>query len=274
MSKGMLQEIVVVLLVVVLVMLLLLQLQIVQKVVHGNSATATTASKCTGNSATATKLQTTRKITLDGAVKGEIGFDGSSNVVINTIQNNIAIINGQMILEANSQSNVENNLEQQTILNIDFPKGFNKDNCVCIAFGMKTYEEKNYSYGVAFTESNRFVTGSYIRNVVLGNTNDDNSKISLHVWNMTTAQHTVYYRLVLMKIPTYVEGIDYKLGDVDQNGKIEEADGDVVLKYTTGEIGLTEQQLKAADVNKDGKVEALDAAIIKRYATGQISSFN
>lgn len=179
-----------------------------------------------------------------------------------------------MILEANSQSNVENNLEQQTILNIDFPKGFNKDNCVCIAFGMKTYEEKNYSYGVAFTESNRFVTGSYIRNVVLGNTNDDNSKISLHVWNMTTAQHTVYYRLVLMKIPTYVEGIDYKLGDVDQNGKIEEADGDVVLKYTTGEIGLTEQQLKAADVNKDGKVEALDAAIIKRYATGQISSFN
>lgn len=179
-----------------------------------------------------------------------------------------------MILEANSQSNVENNLEQQTILNIDFPKGFNKDNCVCIAFGMKTYEEKNYSYGVAFTESNRFVTGSYIRNVVLGNTNDDNSKISLHVWNMTTAQHTVYYRLVLMKIPTYVEGIDYKLGDIDQNGKIEEADGDTVLKYTTGEIGLTEQQLKAADVNKDGKVEALDAAIIKRYATGQISSFN
>lgn len=274
MSKGMLQEIVVVLLVVVLVMLLLLQLQIVQKVVHGNSATATTASKCTGNSATATKLQTTRKITLDGAVKGEIGFDGSSDVVINTIQNNIAIINGQMILEANSQSNVENNLEQQTILNIDFPKGFNKDNCVCIAFGMKTYEEKNYSYGVAFTESNRFVTGSYIRNVVLGNTNDDNSKISLHVWNMTTAQHTVYYRLVLMKIPTYVEGVDYKLGDVNEDGNINKADLDLLGEFLTGNAPLTEKQIKAADINRDGTLNTADTLRLAQYINGQISSFN
>ncbi len=178
-----------------------------------------------------------------------------------------------MILEANSQSNFENGDEQQTVLNIDFPQGFNKDNCVCLAFGMKTYAENNYSYGVAFSETNRFTTGSYYRNIILGS-GDNKSKIGLHVWNMATGQHTVYYRLVLMKIPTYVEGVDYKLGDVDQNGKIEETDGDVVLKYTTGEIGLTEQQLKAADVNKDGTVEALDAAIIQRYATGQISSFN
>lgn len=186
---------------------------------------------------------------------------------------NIAVISGQMELEANSQSNLENDAEQQTILDIDFPKGFNKDNCVCIAFGMKTYAERNYSYGVAFSSSNRFLTGSYIRNVILGS-GDNNSKIALHVWNMATGQHTVYYRLVLMKIPTYVEGVDYKLGDVDQNGKIEETDGDLVLNYSVGKVGLTEQQLKAADVNKDGKVEALDAAIIKRYATGQISSFN
>lgn len=186
---------------------------------------------------------------------------------------NIAVISGQMVLKANSQSNFENDVEQQTILNIDFPQGFNKDNCVCLAFGMKTFAEKNYSYGVTFSSANRVSTGSFIRNAILGAV-DDNNKIALHVWQMSNVEKTVYYRLVLMKIPTYVEGVDYKLGDVDQNGKIEEADGDVVLKYTTGEIGLTEQQLKAADVNKDGKVEALDAAIIKRYATGQISSFN
>lgn len=106
-----------------------------------------------------------------------------------------------MILQANSQSNLENNFEQQTILNIDFPQGFNKDNCVCLAFGMKTYEERNYSYGVAFSSANRVVTGSYIRNVILG-AGDDNNKISLHAWSMATSQHTVYYRLVLMKMPT------------------------------------------------------------------------
>lgn len=276
MLKEMLQEIVVALLVVVLAMLLLLQLQIVQKVVHGNSATATsatTASKCTGNSATATKLQTARKITLDGAIKGEIRFDGNSDVVVNTIQNNMAVISGQMILEANSQSNLNNNIEQQTILNIDFPKGFNKDNCFCLTFGIKTNEDKNYSYGVGDSISNRSFTGSLIRNVILG-ASDDNSKIALHVWQPSTSQKTAYYRLVLMKIPTYIEGVDYKLGDVDQNGKVEEKDGDMVLQYTVGKSGLTEQQLKAADVNKDGKVEALDAAIIKRYAAGQISSFN
>lgn len=270
MLKETLQEIVVVLLVVVLAMLLLLQLQIVQKVVHGNSATA---SKCTGNSATATKLQTARKITLDGAVKGEIKFDGNSDVVVNTIQNNIAVISGQMILEANSQSNLNSNIEQQTILNIDFPRGFNKDNCFCLTFGIKTNEDKNYSYGVGDSISNRSFTSSLIRNVILGASND-NSKIALHVWQPSTSQKTAYYRLVLMKIPTYVEGVDYKLGDVDQNGKVEEKDGDMVLQYTVGKSGLTEQQRKAADVNKDGKVEALDAAIIKRYAAGQISSFN
>lgn len=186
---------------------------------------------------------------------------------------NIAVISGQMELEANSQSNFENGDEQQTILNIDFPKGFNKNNCVCLAFGMKTYAEKNYSYGVAFTESNRFSSGSYIRNVILGS-GDNDSKIGLHVWNMATGQHTVYYRLVLMKIPTYVEGVDYKLGDVDQNGKIEEADADLVLNYLVGKAGLTEQQLKAADINKDGKINSYDALMIKKYATGQISSFN
>lgn len=45
---------------------------------------AVDSAKCSGNSATATKLQTARKITLAGPVKGEVSFDGSSNVTIQT----------------------------------------------------------------------------------------------------------------------------------------------------------------------------------------------
>ncbi len=167
------------LLVVVLVMQILL---IVQLNAHGNSNTAT-------------KLQTARNIELSGAIKGKANFDGSGDIIINTSQDNIAIINGSITLQANPQSNLDNNSEKQTILEIDFPKGFNKDNCVCIAFGMKAAEERNYSYGVGFSASYRSVTGSLIRDVIL-----DTSKIKLNVWQMATSEKTAYYRLVLMKI--------------------------------------------------------------------------
>lgn len=135
MSKGMLQEIVVVLLVVVLVMLLLLQLQIVQKVVHGNSTTATTASKCTGNSATATKLQTARNIALSGAVKGNTNFDGSGNATINTELNNIFVFTGTVELKNGVGST-----------SIDYPTGCNKNNCIPFLSGLNT-SGTYYDYG-------------------------------------------------------------------------------------------------------------------------------
>ena len=45
---------------------------------------ADTASACTGNSATATKLQTARTISLTGAVTGSASFDGSGDVSIDS----------------------------------------------------------------------------------------------------------------------------------------------------------------------------------------------
>ena len=90
-------------------------------------------------------------------------------------------------------------MEQQTILNIDFPSGFNKDNCVCVAFGMKAYQDKNYTYGIGANSSNRATTGSLYRHAILGAA-DNNRKITLQVWQMGTSTKTVYYRLILMKI--------------------------------------------------------------------------
>lgn len=173
-----------------------------------------------------------------------------------------------MVLQANPQSNLDNNSEKQTILEIDFPKGFNKDNCVCIAFGMKATEERNYSYGVGFSASYRSVTGSLIRDVIL-----DTSKIKLNVWQMATSEKTVYYRLVLMKIPNYEENSDYVLGDVNRDGEITQADADLVNNFYVGNTALTEQQIKAADVNKDGKVTPADATKIQQYINGTITNF-
>ena len=44
---------------------------------------ANVSEKCTGNSATATKLQNERKITLQGDVAAEMIFDGSADLIIN-----------------------------------------------------------------------------------------------------------------------------------------------------------------------------------------------
>ena len=48
-----------------------------------SATSATTAGACTGNAATATKLQTARTITITGALQGSASFDGSDNVSIN-----------------------------------------------------------------------------------------------------------------------------------------------------------------------------------------------
>lgn len=118
-------------------------------------------------------------------------------------KDNFAVITGTMELQANTQEDFERGYEKQTILKIDFPAGFNKDNCVCTAFGMKSYEEKNYTYGIGGSSVNRMVSGSYYRHAVLGAPGTDtssNTKIALEVWQPGTTVITVYYKLVLMKI--------------------------------------------------------------------------
>lgn len=48
----------------------------------------------TGNSGTATKLQTARTISLTGAITGSVSFDGSANAIITTTVANIGDIDG------------------------------------------------------------------------------------------------------------------------------------------------------------------------------------
>ena len=72
--------------------------------------------------------------------------------------------------------------------------------------------------------------------------------------------------------------IDYDLGDVNEDGKVDAKDSSVILvtyaKASTGsEDGLTEKQRLAADVNNDGKIDAKDAsAILAYYAMASTAS--
>ena len=62
----------------------------------------------------------------------------------------------------------------------------------------------------------------------------------------------------------------YEKGDVNADGKVNNLDATVILKYDAGIIDLDSDQKTAADVNGDGKVNNLDAAMILKYDAGII----
>ena len=183
MSREMLLEIVVVLLVVVLVMLLLLQLQIVQKVAHGNSSTAS-------------KLQTARNIAISGAVKGSANFDGSGNVTINTTQANIAVISGKVTLNANTNDNFSENKCTMTDVSLNYPTGFSMNNCVVICVGINYNSAGYYDFGwTNHLDTLQFARGLRPYEVTL-----NNAKINLSIGNLMASENMVNYKIVLMKI--------------------------------------------------------------------------
>jgi hypothetical protein len=62
-------------------------------------------------------------------------------------------------------------------------------------------------------------------------------------------------------------------GDIDGDGKVTEADGQMVMQAGTGAIELTSTQRIAADVNGDGYCDSSDALLIWKYADGTIDKF-
>ena len=102
---------------------------------------------CTGNAATATKLQdqrkingtnfdgsrdittskwgTSRKIAISGAVSGNANVDGSGDVTIDVSQANIAILTGNVIPDSDSYQ-----------IKLNLPEGYSNSNCVVISCGI------------------------------------------------------------------------------------------------------------------------------------------
>jgi len=71
-----------------------------------------------------------------------------------------------------------------------------------------------------------------------------------------------------------VKGEVVTIGDVNADGKCNNLDAAMVLKYDAGIIDLNDTQSSAADVNGNGSVNNLDAAMILKYDAGIIPDFN
>ena len=63
------------------------------------------------------------------------------------------------------------------------------------------------------------------------------------------------------------------LGDVNQDGSIDQKDASMVREIANGMQTAGEEILKLADVNSDGQVDVLDAAILYGYAAGKLKEF-
>ncbi len=199
-----------------------------------------------GNSATATKLQVKRSIKLTGVISGETIFDGSQNASIETQINDLEIIEGSIIIEANSSGDAI----------LDYPNGLNENNCVPVATGIK-YNSKGYNYVGIKNDSSDMLMNAFKRTLTLTSDN-----IVLRIENsMTEGSKTFYFKIVLRKIKAKEE--EYVLGDVNGDGSITKEDADMIQKYLMGEIALTTKQYKAADMNKDGTVSSSDYVLLK-----------
>ena len=64
-----------------------------------------------------------------------------------------------------------------------------------------------------------------------------------------------------------------KLGDVTGDGKVNPADGILILKYLNNKVIFSSKQLCAADVNGDGVVTDADANLLLEYVAGKSVSF-
>ena len=127
------------------------------------------------NAVSASKIQTARNISLDGAVRGNADFDGSTDVTINTTLNNIAVLTGTIPNTGTTGTRA---------FARNFPEGFNRDNCIVV------------SYSVDFVYSRYFeiVKGANLQKSI-SFTNDNKIKYSVQ-----GVSDKVDYKIVLMKI--------------------------------------------------------------------------
>lgn len=165
--------------------------------------------------------------------------------------NNISVIEGYVNIDANEQGN--NNFA----INIDYPEGFNKDNCVPIACGVQMLKLRGYNYVGNFVNSGSLINGASTRYLNL-----TDEKIVLDIVNPTTETSYEYkYKIVLFKYEQ--KEIECTLGDVNGDGNIDKNDLQMIQDYIMGKVSLTVQQYKAADLNGDGQVNSADYIRLK-----------
>lgn len=139
----------------------------------------------------ANKLKTGRTISLTGDVTGSASFDGSKNVSINADLANIAVLTGTINLVISNEMTTGSK-------DINYPSGFNKDNCVVIACGISgnTSGNTEFAFGNSGDNASSYVTGGMPSMVKL---REEHINFQIYL-NLKATSGTRNYKIVLMKI--------------------------------------------------------------------------
>ena len=159
-------------------------------------------------------------------------------------EDNVAVIYGKV-----NTSAVTGESTVFTTVKIDFPEGFNKDNCVVVSTGIKRTSENNgYSFEhTSLTDPRTWLRGGIGRIVTFNYHND--GKITFSIETPFTEAYEFEYKIVLMKIEPDVS--NYELGDVNMDGQVTEADYTLLQNYLNGTGTLNEKQFKLADMDSN-----------------------
>ena len=189
---------------------------------------------------------------------------------VKTITNgDFAVIKGVInTTAATSSTTVFNSMQ------IDFPTGFNSDNCVVISWGIHHKTEEEGVYGKAFGYTNPSDSRTWLRGAVASMVTLDhqgNKKITFTLETPFTQAYTYEFEIVLMKITKPEVTL---LGDANYDGIVNSADATLIQNYVQGKASLNLQGFVNADVTKDGDVKSSDYLKVKDYVDGKISSLN
>ncbi len=84
-------------------------------------------------------------------------------------------------------------------------------------------------------------------------------------WVITDGKWNGYNAVLWKNTITY--------GDVNNDGKINVLDANLIRRYSAKLVEFTDEQFSAADVDGNGKVNVLDANLVRRYAAKLIDKF-
>lgn len=85
--------------------------------------------------------------------------------------------------------------------------------------------------------------------------------------------YSAFYNSINITNPSNLPNLIAVLGDVNNDGYVDDTDRALVLSYITHTVTFNSQQLLAGDVNSDGYVDVSDAVKIARYTSREINSF-
>lgn len=127
-----------------------------------------------------------------------------------------------------------------------------------MSYSLSTYNTTNWKLSANYSGSTIYSTGSLFTLRFNSNLNTPYSAFSNSI-NITNASNIPYLIAVL--------------GDVNNDGYVDDTDTNLVLGYTANNVTFNSQQLLAGDVNSDGYVDISDVVKIATYTAQEINSF-